>query len=96
MPVGPQKIFDQLSLDYTSVAIKTIDSCLLDPEWVKNWRYGTPDKPYWKIICKGEANYADKVFLIRQYTQAGWSMVEVLNSSENNERAGLSEITLYK
>jgi hypothetical protein len=74
--------------------IETIDEKLAAPEWLKDWRCGTPEKGYfYRIVCEGELNNRSKKPINHIYSKAGW-IVEITNSSENNERPGLCGIVL--
>lgn len=47
------------------------------------------------VIIHTELSKKDKEKLEIMYKEAGWSKVKILNSSENGERPGLCQITLY-
>jgi hypothetical protein len=85
------------SVDFVNRAVAEIDRRIGDPVWINQWRCGTQDNPYWHIAVKGEAGFADKCELTRLYvTGAGWGDIEIITSSENGERPGLTGIKLFK
>ena len=86
-----------------------VDEKLRDGEWLKNQRRGTKEKQYYEIQFSRDdvrngcpqrptltysLNNNEKKFLQARYLEAGWHEVEVSNSDENGERAGIISVKL--
>jgi len=95
MPIGP----NQMAEDNMSVekVINLIDNLLQDKQWVKTNRRVGNGNSYFVFIGEGELTEYEKWNIGVSYGPegAGWSNVEVINSSENGERGGMWMVTLH-
>lgn len=98
MPVSVEQVL-QLLEEKTSLShnlIKKIDEQMSDARVVRNNRCGEGDNFSYRFSFEGNATKGDKAYLIEQYRQAGWGYVEVINSEENGERAGMVGVILHR
>ncbi len=99
MPIGPQQSLMKtniISQERLEKAYAEIDAHLSNPSYMRDTQYGGEENPWWDIMIRFQLTPGEKERIIFEYTRAGWSKVEVMNSSENNERPGLCGIRLYK
>lgn len=85
-----------------------VDKHLCDGEWLKSWRCGPPEAPYYNVIFTrrdlpeedrekpGVLKFnANEIKIIEdRYRDAGWDRVQVQNSDQNGEPAGIVSIKL--
>jgi hypothetical protein len=98
MAISPSLVFKSttdVDTDLVNKTEKTIDEKLSDPAFVKQWQCGGDGDYHWKFSIEGIFSQADKEEIISRYTAAGWSRVEVTNSSELGQLSGKCLITLY-
>lgn len=98
MPVSFEDVinkFNAIDQGWIDRAIKEIDEKLGNPSWVRDWKCGNIDTPYWRIVVKGNVNSVTKDELIRRYEQVGWKGTRVINSHEQGEVSGAVEVTFF-
>lgn len=93
---SPEEVLrnDEPTAFYREV-LERVSERLTDALWVREWRRGGEENPYWIITVRGEASEGDKREIEHILLSAGWPRVEVLNSGENGERGGLFAVTVY-
>lgn len=96
MAIKPNEIND-VDVRVVNEAEKHIDAQFRNCDWVKQNRQNTETHGvHWEVVLKGELSRGEKTLLCERYLSAGWKACVIKNSSENNERAGLCGVTLYK
>lgn len=96
MPVTLEATLENLDAqsEFVEQAIEHIDKSLSDPNYVQNMVCNKGQNPTFRFGIPGTATAGDKAKLVRLYREAGWGVVEVQNSEENGERAGMVGVTL--
>lgn len=96
MPISPSQVFDVVDQEWIDQAVKYIDSRLSNPDWVRGMTCDSLKNPHLCIIISNERNEITNNTLKELYIKAGWQNVSINRSSDNGERPGFTNITLYK
>jgi len=96
MPIGPNQLPEPIDEDMINKAIVEIDKKMMSPLFIRNCSRGEGESISWGVTGIGSFSDAEKKEIIQQYEAAGWPTVKIINSSENGERGGLWQVTLYK
>ncbi|MNL14522.1 hypothetical protein D3C87_1354660 [compost metagenome] len=96
MPVSPQEVEQLVDDSAVERLVERIDANLKNPRWVKEWRCGTPESPYWDMAFAGTLSTEEKRQLRQLYLDAGWREVHVRNSEEGGERPGMVGVALHR
>lgn len=100
MPLGPHQIakeIDPVDREFLWVVFSEIDSKLRNSKWVKDWRCGgVGPLKWWNFPFTYELSPYQKEAIAEAYKKAGWTDVQVTNSSEKGERPGVSVVRLIQ
>ena len=55
-------------------AIDAIETNLKFSEWMKEWKCGSTENPYWNMVFRGTLSESDKEAITILYTAAGWTV----------------------
>jgi hypothetical protein len=80
---------------FVTTVLKAVNKNLTNPRWVRNMKIGGEENPHWKILAWGEATESDKDEIRKALNDAGWTRIEMHNSSEIGKLPGTFRLTLY-
>lgn len=96
MAISLQVVLTKLSekTTWSDEAIEKIDEELSNPRTVVNRVMNQATNPTWQFMIEGIATPGDKEHLIREYENAGWGNVVVINSDERNSITRIVNVLL--
>lgn len=90
----PQEVLNSPAVTgFHLTALKEITRKLSDPDWVRDWRCGGSEDPFWRIAVPGVASHADMIEIERVLSGSGWHRIVQTNSGDNGERDGMYGVT---
>lgn len=80
--VSADSVLNQVDQDEMVKFIAAFNKDMSNPVYVKNWRCGTDEKPWWRHSVKGHHSEKTEAEIRKCLLENGWSVNEVIRDTD--------------